>query len=257
MKYRVEALAAAASVSVDTLRFYQARGLIPAPRREGRVAVYDETHLERLRRVRGLQDQGFSLAQIRRLLETDGAPASSRAAAPDPLLQALVAENVGARTLSREELAAEAGVPEPLVRAAESAGLIEPLTIDGEARFNASDLEMARTGIALLSAGFPLERLLGLAVGHARHVQEVCDAAIELFDAHVRKRAEGEADPEQVTAMFRQLLPQVTRLVALHFQRTLVNRALGRLRGRDEDAALEAALAATRDARLDVEVRWR
>ncbi|MBW2495552.1 MAG: MerR family DNA-binding transcriptional regulator [Deltaproteobacteria bacterium] len=33
MEYRVEQLAAAAQLPVDTLRFYQARGLLPAPRR--------------------------------------------------------------------------------------------------------------------------------------------------------------------------------------------------------------------------------
>ena len=40
MEYRVEELAASAGVRVDTVRFYQGRGLLPAPRREGRVAFY-------------------------------------------------------------------------------------------------------------------------------------------------------------------------------------------------------------------------
>ena len=37
MRYRVEQLAAACDVSVDTVRYYQSRGLLPAPEREGRV----------------------------------------------------------------------------------------------------------------------------------------------------------------------------------------------------------------------------
>ena len=41
MQYRVEELARAAGVSVDTIRFYQARRLLPAPRRAGRRAVYE------------------------------------------------------------------------------------------------------------------------------------------------------------------------------------------------------------------------
>jgi DNA-binding transcriptional MerR regulator len=68
MEYRVEEIAGAAQVRVDTLRFYQARGLLPAPRKRGRVAIYDDEHLERLRRIRQLQREGFSLAQIQRLL---------------------------------------------------------------------------------------------------------------------------------------------------------------------------------------------
>ena len=57
MDYRVEELATAAGVGVDTLRFYQGRGLLPAPRREGRIAYYGDRLLERLRRIRYLQQQ--------------------------------------------------------------------------------------------------------------------------------------------------------------------------------------------------------
>jgi hypothetical protein len=53
------------------------------------------------------------------------------------------------------------------------------------------------------------------------------------------------------------MLPQVTRLVALHFQRTLVARALDRFRDKQEHGALAEALAATESAQLDVEVTWR
>ena len=250
MEYRVEEIAGAARVRVDTLRFYQARGLLPAPRKRGRVAIYDDEHLERLRRIRQLQREGFSLAQIQRLL-SDSEDASSG------LLAALSLESVGERTLTRAELAAEAGVPEALVRAAESAGLVEPVVVDGEERFGESEIEMARAGLALLESGFPLQTLLEHAVGHAQHVQGLCDAAIDLFDDHVRKREGQPLDDRAVTEVFQKLLPQVTRLIALHFQRTLVSRALNRLRGKQEHGALHAALAATENAHLEVDVTWR
>ena len=250
MEYRVEQVARRAGLSVDTLRFYQARGLLPPPRRQGRIALYSDAHLERLRRIRSLRDDGFTLDQIHRLLEAQAPETSS-------LLEALTRETVGERTLSRAELAAEAGVPEALIQAAQSAGLIEAVQQDGEERFGESEVEMLQAGLALLEAGFPLPMLLERAVEHARHVQELCDGAIDLFDAHVRKAPGQPADDETVTALFQQLLPQVTRLVALHFQRTLVNRALNRLRGNREHGALEAALAATERARLEVEVSWR
>jgi hypothetical protein len=73
----------------------------------------------------------------------------------------------------------------------------------------------------------------------------------------VRKRGPAANDAEAITGVFQLLLPKVTRLVALHFQRTLVARALNRLRGRGELAALEAALEATEAAQLEVEVSWR
>ena len=251
-EYRVEELAAAAGVGVDTLRFYQARGLLPSPARVGRRAVYGERHLERLQRVRELQQQGFSLAQIARLVERPKARAEA------PLLRALVEEGGGGgRRLTRAELAAEAGVPEALVRAVEASGIAEPLGVGDEATFGEADLDMARAAMRVLEAGFPLTTLMQLALRHAHEVNETCEAAIDLFDEHVRRAGPAEDDPDAITEAFRTLLPQVTRLVALHFQRTLVNRALERLSGSDDADALAAARAATEAARLEVAVRWR
>src|ERR1700730_6264972 len=68
MAYRVEELAAKAEVSVDTVRYYQAKDLLAAPRRIGRVAWYDDAHVDRLATIRRLQGRGLSLAVIRRLL---------------------------------------------------------------------------------------------------------------------------------------------------------------------------------------------
>lgn len=248
----MEELAAAAAVGVDTVRFYQGRGLLPPPRREGRVAVYGEDHLERLRRIRALQRDGFTLAQIRRVVEQ-----GNGGEAPEPLLAALVEESVGERTLSRSELASESGVPEALLEAALASGLLVPLTVDGEERFSEADCEMARAGMALVEAGVPLQELLEHAVGHARHVQGLVDVAIDLFDDHVRKAGPLAGDTEAVTRTFQTLLPLATRLVAMHFQRTLLARALERLHGKAELKALEAALEATEASRLEVEVAWK
>jgi DNA-binding transcriptional MerR regulator len=233
---------------VDTIRFYQGRGLLPPPERRGRVAIYGEAHLERLRRIRTWQEAGLTLAVIRRLVER---PERS---ADEALLEALAAERVGERSLTRAELAAESGVPEVLLGAAVSAGLLSPLRVGDEERFSESDLEMARAGTAILAAGFPIDQLLRLAGEHVSHVQRTADRAIELFDEHVRHAADG-ADAEAVTRAFRELTPVLTKLIALHFQRTLVNRALERLEGREEFEALAEALAAVESSQL--EVKWR
>ena len=79
----MEQLAAASSLSVDTLRFYQARGLLSAPRRDGRMAIYNDEHLERLKRIRSLQEQGFTLSQIQRVIESPDVDGQ------EPLLAAL------------------------------------------------------------------------------------------------------------------------------------------------------------------------
>ncbi len=253
MEYRVEELASQAGVAVDTVRYYQARGLIEPPRREGRRAIYGEDHVAQLARVRELASQGFKLAQIQRL--------TAERPGDEALLGALVEERVGGRTFSRDELAHEAGVPEAFIAAAESAGLIEALTIEGEPRFSEADLQMARAGMGLLAAGLPVAQLLELAQRHAQNVEGVVEEAIDLFNESIRKTTRSEhASPDHVSEAFRSLLPQVTRLVALHFQRTLVSRALDRLADSAGDRELESlrdALTVSGGRQLSVDVEWR
>jgi DNA-binding transcriptional MerR regulator len=265
MEYRVSELAQRSGVSVDTIRFYQGRGLIPMPRHSGRYAIYSEEHLARLRRIRQLLDEGFTLAQIRRVLagsaagdaRSGGAEAAVPRAGPSDarsrkLLAALVEERVGEVTMTRAELAEASGVPEALITAVEQAGLVEPIQVDGQTRFTQADLEMARAAMGVLEVGLPLPELLSLAVAHAQSVQELAERGIDLFDEHVRKAG---VDESVITRAFQELLPQVTRLVALHLQKTIVARALDRLRASGDSESYEHALAATQSGRL--EVRWR
>lgn len=275
MEYRVAELATAAGIAVDTVRFYQARGLLASPARRGRFAIYDSSHLERVRRIRSLLDSGFSLAQIRSLLEeeSDAKDAATRNGTDRGLLTALAEKSVGAGTVSRRELAEETGVPEALIASAIQAGLIAPIEINGEERFPRSDLEMVVSGLEILGMGLPLDRLLELAALHAANIDQLAEQAIDLFDDFVRKpytesaaenavesavdggaRDSNEEDAA-VRRVFERLLPQATQIVALHFQRTVVARALARLRGQGDSTALEQALEATQSARL--EVQWR
>jgi hypothetical protein len=76
-----------------------------------------------------------------------------------------------------------------------------------------------------------------------------------LFDRFVRRVDGNGADAERVADVFRRLLPAITMLVAAHFQRTLLQRAIERLRGKEQNKALEAAVAAVDSGHL--EVAWR
>ena len=71
MEMRVEQLSARSGMSVDTIRYYQSKGLLEPPRRQGRVAWYHEGHVDRLERIRSLQHKGFTLATIARLVSGD------------------------------------------------------------------------------------------------------------------------------------------------------------------------------------------
>jgi len=69
---RIGELARRAGVSPRTVRFYEALGLLPPPRRsEGGYRLYGQEDLRRLRFVRRARELGLSLAEVRRLLERD------------------------------------------------------------------------------------------------------------------------------------------------------------------------------------------
>ncbi|HJT70795.1 MAG TPA: heavy metal-responsive transcriptional regulator [Terriglobales bacterium] len=62
-------LAEAAQVNIETLRYYERRGLIPAPPRSpANYRRYPRHTISRVRFVKHAQDLGFSLAEIRELL---------------------------------------------------------------------------------------------------------------------------------------------------------------------------------------------
>ena len=59
------------AVTLRTVRFYEAKGLI-APRREGRRRLYSTTDVERLRTIVKLKPLGLSLHEIGELLQSPG-----------------------------------------------------------------------------------------------------------------------------------------------------------------------------------------
>ncbi|MEU0739083.1 MerR family transcriptional regulator [Streptomyces sp. NPDC006134] len=68
-EYRTEELARLAGITVRTLRFYRERRLLPPPRREGRIAWYDDHHLARLRTISALLERGHTLSGIAELAD--------------------------------------------------------------------------------------------------------------------------------------------------------------------------------------------
>ncbi|GBQ29850.1 helix-turn-helix domain-containing protein [Gluconacetobacter azotocaptans] len=59
-----------AGTKVETIRYYERSGLLPPPpRSSGNYRVYDQEHLRRLSFIRRARKLGFSLEQVRALLD--------------------------------------------------------------------------------------------------------------------------------------------------------------------------------------------
>lgn len=72
-------LAAAGDVGVETIRFYQRKGLLSQPTRESGIRRYGSDDVRRLRFIRQAQAAGFTLQEIRELLDLDTSDDRARA----------------------------------------------------------------------------------------------------------------------------------------------------------------------------------
>ena len=242
MRYRVEQLAQACRVSVDTVRYYQSLGLLPPPEREGRVAWYGPEHVERIREVRRLQRHGLTLAAIRRVVRGELGRADADLAAAVARARAGDEEEL----LTLEEFAERSGVPASLVQAVEREGIRISRRVDGEERYASGDIELVRRALRLLEFGLPLGELLALAREAHRAMVGIAERAVELFDEHVRKPIRDTAASEeqaaaQLVEAFRELLPAVTELVSRHFRRVLLTVAEEHIERVGDRAELAAA----------------
>ena len=227
----MEQLAATCEVSVDTIRYYQSRGLVPPPTKQGRFAWYDDRHAERIRQVRALRGKGLTLAAIERVLGDGNDPADADLALAVAAARGEAAEG---ELLTLDEFADRSGVPASLIQAVEREGIELGRIQDGQTRYTAADIEMVRGALRLLEYGLPLGELLELARDTNRAMVALASRAVELFDTYVRKpirdtAASDDAAAAQLVEAFDSLLPAVTNLVANHFRRVLLDQAEDRL----------------------------
>jgi len=223
-RYRVEELARVSGTSVNTIRYYQHRGLLQPPAREGRLAFYSAAHLARLERIRELKEQGLPLATIERVL-------SGIHPADAALVSAVMRADEAKLTL--EEVAQVTRVPTGLVESLVEEGLLVPRSPGSERRFTESDVRAVRAGMTLLEAGVPLSRLLELGRSYSRAVEEAANEAVALFDEYVRRPARSEEQPpvasKRVLEAFERLLPAASALVRHSFERALLSAAERRI----------------------------
>jgi DNA-binding transcriptional MerR regulator len=67
-EYRIDDLARLAGTTTRNIRVYRDRGLLPPPLRVGRIALFNDTHLTRLRLITSMLDRGYTLAHVREML---------------------------------------------------------------------------------------------------------------------------------------------------------------------------------------------
>nr|WP_236073875.1 MerR family transcriptional regulator [Streptomyces tardus] len=179
-------MAEAAGITPRTLRFYRERRLLPPPRREGRIAWYDERHLARLHTIAGLLARGHTLGGIAELIlafekgrDSDSAAellGVSRALAPR------FSEETTVR-LTPEQLAAlfpEEDTPENLSTAIE----LGYLSIEGDEITHISQ-RLLDASTMLVDRGVPLSAVLEAGRRMRRHVEAISADFAGLIKEHL------------------------------------------------------------------------
>ncbi|MGW2568180.1 MerR family transcriptional regulator [Streptomyces sp. NPDC001537] len=176
-EYRMEELARLAGITVRTLRFYRERKLIPPPRREGRIAWYDDHHLARLHTIAALLERGHTLTGIAELAE-----ALDHGRDVADLLGIEPTEEEPVR-LTPEELAArfEGQVTPENLAAALDLGY---LGTDGDEIVHISR-RLLDVSSALVGEGIPLAEVLAAGKQVRQHVDDLAEMFAELVLRHV------------------------------------------------------------------------
>jgi DNA-binding transcriptional MerR regulator len=227
--WRIDDLARESGLTVDTIRFYRREGLLPPATRVGRTKRFGRVHLERLERIRELQQRRFSLAAIRALLEAER---------PGLVEGIFSGSDAG---YSYAELVSRSGVDPVLADRLRDTGLVRDPGEFGRDAYDGADLELLRAVAELQRLGLPGDVVVELGRIYTEGVERMQSQVLDLFTG---RRGPGWKDAEELRAFQSRaaasagdLLPTVTRLVEYVHRRTLQRLTLGAIEREADPAA--------------------
>lgn len=192
VEWAVDDLAGLAGLPVRTIREYQTIGLLPPPRRRGRVGLYGAAHLARLQLIGRLQERGYSLAGIGDLLRSwsDGADLGEvLGLAPDQLVH--IDEPGAAATLEQLAAAVPGLVPGRLADLL-AAGVLEAC---GPGRYCVPSPSLLQLAADALAAGADADQVAALLTVIGTAASGIADAVAGVLAALPA------ADPAKMAAL--------------------------------------------------------
>lgn len=231
-EYTIDELAARTGVPSRTIRFYQAKGVLAPPRKRGRVAVYDQAHIDRLAVVGQLQDKGLSLRAIRDIIGRDDldSDAIQKWLGVGERLSSL-ADDVP-QLLTEDELKRHLGDPPPgIIGRLVRMGAIQPQGDGINRRYLLESPALLALAARLHDAGIDIDTAHML---HEMLQRRFARAAREVVDFAIKKVGHGfgrSAEPEDILTAIETL-----------FQRGAVAEAVRLIFTKELERALQEAL---------------
>jgi DNA-binding transcriptional MerR regulator len=208
------------------------------------VALYGTRHLERLRTIRDLKDNGHSLKGIASMFAQQPSGKHYRDAVLGP----------DDESLTLQEVADRARVPPSLLRSLEASGLVRPLRAGEHCHYTGADVRAVRMLLSLVGGGVPLEEFMRVARTQIDAATTVAEGAVELFLRYVRQPLlDSDLSPEQeanrLVAAFRMMVQAANGLISYNIERMMLNlveEELERLGTGAEREALQREVAGRR-----------
>jgi DNA-binding transcriptional MerR regulator len=208
-EYTIDELASKTGIPSRTIRFYQAKNVLPPPRKRGRIALYDDSHIERLRAVGQLQDKGLRLRAIRDIVSREDLDS-------DAIQKWLgVGEKLGSlsedapQLLTEEELKRRLGNPPP--------GTVSRLLrkgnfqVQGEGvnrRYLVNSPALLDVGRKLFEAGIDIETAITLQEILQRRFAKTARELVQFAITKVGQGFGRSAEPEDIMAALETLFQQ-------------------------------------------------
>jgi DNA-binding transcriptional MerR regulator len=214
----IDQLAHRTGMSARNIRAHQSRGLLAPPTLRGRTGYYGTEHVERVELIQKLQDDGFSLGLIQRLLRVAGDSTDSLARLADVLHEPFGSEQP--RVVATEELERRFHTSSRQVRATlEELGFLRRV---GNGRMEELTPMAFRGGEVFADLGVPAEDLVTVAAELHKQLDAVATTCLRLFVDYVWKPCDEAGDQEkgmdQVLQAVERLRPLASAAVGSLFQ---------------------------------------
>jgi DNA-binding transcriptional MerR regulator len=206
----IDQLAARTGLTVRNIRSHITRGLLPPPLLKGRTGYYGPQHVARLELVTSLQEQGFNLASITKLVSGIAAPWLTEPA----------------EIWNEADLAAAFGLtPDPeLVQRLRKLGVLDRMP-DGQ--IEVRNPAIIRVGRQLAELGYGIEDLMGVLRVLMQHSRVVADAFVQMFlDVQWKDYVEAGMPADRLLELqhlIEQLQPLASQAVLAAFQQAMTD----------------------------------
>ena len=194
-------------ISTATINFYVAEGILPAPRKLNRTrAAYSDRHRRLLKLIKTMQAQGYSLTQIKQLINFYGDNAIEKLEGIGSLQPLPPVRNDPERRelehfepIDRDAFLCKTGVAPQLVDRLEAIGLLRPVAKD---RYDVADARLVLTVQSVLDDGITLDEL--------EHLGELVDTTRKTSMVVARLTGRYRQQLKQRDIRFRDLLEPFT-----------------------------------------------